>query len=63
VPVKVFDPRKHAFRQKREEKVHPQQLQKDKEAAGPALDEALADSFPASDPPAAVTPKKRKAPK
>lgn len=61
--MKVFNPQKHAFEEKggsaKEKKLPPAQRQEDKEAAGQPLDEALEDSFPASDPPAVTTPKER----
>lgn len=57
--MKIFDPIKRVFRQKGPEKEPPpEQLRKDR-AASSELDEALEDSFPASDPPAPAAPKKR----
>ena len=60
--MKVFNPSKHEFEEKGRPKAKPprEQQQKDREAAGQPLDEALEESFPASDPPAIVTPKERK---
>ncbi|HKY02361.1 MAG TPA: hypothetical protein VJM53_07405 [Burkholderiales bacterium] len=61
--MKVFNPSKHQFEEKggRKLKGHPsrEQQQKDREAAGQPLDDALEETFPASDPPASITPKKR----
>lgn len=59
--MKVFNPSKHEFEEKGREKHHtpPEQKKKDREAAGQPLDDALEDSFPASDPPSITVPKER----
>ena len=58
--MKVFDPQKHSFEQKGEAKVPAKKTRKEGDEAGQPLDDALKDTFPASDPPAITTPKKRK---
>lgn len=58
--MKVFDPQKHEFKQKGAPEGPRKQAKKDSKAAGQPLDEALKDTFPASDPPAITAPRKRK---
>ena len=57
--MRVFDPKKHDFRP--EDKAKPScsgQTEGEAKQQGKDLDEALAETFPASDPPSITTPKK-----
>lgn len=56
--MKVFDPKKREFRDKKTNKVvsRPPLAETEPGAAGAPLDEALKETFPASDPPAIVAP-------
>lgn len=57
--MRVFDPKKHDFRP--EDKAKPLcggQTEREAKQEGENLDEALEETFPASDPPSMTTPKK-----
>ena len=54
--MKVFDPATHDFRPEDKEELKKDQ-QPDSKAAGECLDEALEETFPASDAPAITVPK------
>jgi hypothetical protein len=62
--MKVFDPKKREFRDKKTNKVEPRSPRKysASTANGAPLDEALEETFPASDPPAIVSPHKKQNP-
>ncbi len=55
--MKVFDPQKHDFRPEDKKKEKKPRADPDRcESLEGPLDEALEDTFPASDPPAITTP-------
>ncbi|MFO7188247.1 MAG: hypothetical protein DIU74_001020 [Pseudomonadota bacterium] len=53
--MKVFDPKKHDFRPEDKEK-RSREAEREAQQEGANLDEALKESFPASDPPAIASP-------
>lgn len=59
--MKVFDPKKREFRDKKTNKIVRRSAlaEIERSAGGAPLDEALEETFPASDPPAIVSPHKR----
>ena len=57
--MKVFDPKKHDFREEDKDKLSRSgQTEREAKQEGKNLDEALEETFPASDPPSMTTPKK-----
>lgn len=57
--MKVFDPKKHDFRPEDKDKLaRDGQTEREARQQGENLDEALEETFPASDPPSITTPKK-----
>jgi hypothetical protein len=57
--MKVFDPKKHDFRPEDKDKLSRSgQTEREAKQEGKDLDEALEETFPASDPPSITTPKK-----
>lgn len=59
--MKEFDPKKHEFRPGDEEKPKSAKTAREEKREGECLDEALEETFPASDPPAITAPKETEA--
>ena len=55
--MKVFDPEKHDFRPEDKEAFKKEQTPEDAKSTSECLDEALKETFPASDAPAITVPK------
>ena len=59
--MKEFDPKKHDFRPGDEEKSKTGKAEREAKQEAENLDEALEETFPASDPPSITAPKEKEA--